>query len=191
MAAEHSTANHLKRAPFVGGEIRPGDTVPVITAHESKYMTWGYPSLVDGRKSHINARSETAAIKTTFSAAMATRRCVIPASCFYEWKALANKKQKEKYEFGLLNDDVMYMAGIYSLDNRFAILTREATSAIANIHNRMPVIIRKDLIDVWLNGALSEVDGITKNAVTDGISIYRVSEAPSSDDKQSEQMSLF
>jgi len=183
-AAERNIANQSKFAPFAGGEVYPSNSVPVITAYESKYMTWGYPSLADGRPPHINARSETAATKNTFKAAMATRRCVIPASCFYEWKALANKRQKEKYEFSMLNDDVMYMAGIYSLDNRFAILTREATPDIAEIHNRMPVVVPKDLIGDWLSGS----DEVLQKAVTD---LKYTPILPPDDDDQPTQMSLF
>jgi putative SOS response-associated peptidase YedK len=45
----------------------------------------------------------------------------------------------------------MYMAGIYSEGGRFAVLTREASPSIIDIHDRMPVILPKSIIDVWLN----------------------------------------
>lgn len=138
---------------FSGGEIFPGSAAPVITPDNSaRFMLWGYPSAVSGRRPHINARSETAATARTFSAAMASRRCLVPASGYYEWKTLGQKK-KVKYEFTLPGRVPIYMAGIYSADERFAILTRDAAPGLTEIHDRMPVILPKERADVWLNGS--------------------------------------
>ena len=81
---------------------------------------------------------------------MASRRCVVPASAYYEWKQLG-KKRKVKYELTLPGRTPLYMAGIYSTDGQFSILTRDAAPAIADIHDRMPVIIPKSLIQSWIN----------------------------------------
>ena len=135
--------------PLKGGEIFPGATVPVITADKTQLMIWGYPGFA-AKRPLINARSETAAVKKTFSAAMAARRCLIPASGYYEWKTLGNKR-KEKYAFRLSDRTIMLMAGIYAPGGRFAILTREAAPAISEIHNRMPVIIPRNLSAAWLS----------------------------------------
>jgi len=137
----------------ITGEIFPGDTVPVITAdNEARSMTWGFPNAY-GKRPHINARSESAATSKTFGEAMASRRCLVPASGYYEWKTLDNK-HKEKYEITLPDCAPLYMAGIYSTDGRFAILTRDAAPGISAIHDRMPVIFSKVLADEWLRGAL-------------------------------------
>ena len=69
-----------------GGEIRPGDTVPVLANSPSLQpgayaMHWGY-TLPDGRLL-FNARSETAAEKAIFKDGMAQRRCLIPATCYF------------------------------------------------------------------------------------------------------------
>ena len=81
------------------------------------------------------------------------------------------------------------MAGIYSLDYRFAILTREATPPIAEIHNRMPVIIPENLTKEWLEGS----NDVLQKAITDLIfTPIDIPAAPiSNDDEQPIQMSLF
>jgi putative SOS response-associated peptidase YedK len=148
-AAERSAAGYSAPVPFNSGEIFPGAAAPVITAErEVKFMTWGFPDWT-GKRPHINARSETAAAARTFREAMAVRRCIIPASSYYEWKSI-DKKQKEKYEFRLPDRSPLYMAGIYSPDGRFAVLTREAAPELSEIHDRMPVILLKERTTAWL-----------------------------------------
>ena len=135
----------------ITGEIFPGDTVPVITGDDGvRAMMWGFPNAY-GQRSHINARSESAATSKTFGEAMASRRCLVPASGYYEWKTL-DTKRKEKYEFTLPDRAPLYMAGIYSPDGRFAILTRDAAPEIATVHDRIPVIFSKSLGEAWLLG---------------------------------------
>jgi len=134
---------------FSGGEIFPTNTAPVVTVDGLRFMTWGFPSILDNQYPHINARSETAATSKTFGEAIATRRCIIPASAYYEWKH-TGKKRKEKYEFTLPGRGPLYMAGIYTADGQFAILTRDAAPAMTEIHDRMPAIIPKSLIKAWL-----------------------------------------
>ena len=74
------------------GEIFPSDTVPVQTAPEIYLpMSWGFTSF--NRRLVINARSETALEKPMFKEAMLERRCLIPASGYYEWEAIDGKKQ--------------------------------------------------------------------------------------------------
>lgn len=80
-----------------GGEIRPSDTVPVLANSPSLQpgayaMHWGY-TLSDG-KLLFNARSETAAEKAIFKDGMAQRRCMIPATCYFEWEHRGKEKIK-------------------------------------------------------------------------------------------------
>jgi len=131
-------------------EVFPGTYAPVIDANlEPQFMFWGFPHIMNGKPPLINARSETAAEKKTFSSAMASRRCLVPASAFYEWKS-TGQKQKDRYEFRLPERESMYMAGIYTEDGKFAILTRAASPSVVNIHDRMPVIIPSNYNDAWL-----------------------------------------
>ncbi|MDR0491515.1 MAG: SOS response-associated peptidase [Oscillospiraceae bacterium] len=166
---------------FRGGEIFPGSVVPVIAGNnEVRFMTWGFPGIIVNQPPHINARSETAAASRTFGEAMASRRCLVPASGYYEWKT-RDKKHKVKYKF-TLPSGTMYMAGVYSADGRFAILTRSAAPDIVEFHDRMPVILPKSLLGVWLR----ESPHVLKEAITD----LKFAQAEAND-KQPEQMSLF
>jgi len=132
------------------GEIFPMDIVPVQTGlNQYQAMKWGFIGF-DGRPI-INARSETALAKLMFKESMLERRCLIPASGYYEWQKSESKK---KYRF-YLPDSPMYFAGCYrqeknSLLANFVILTRQTARGIKEIHNRMPVIIPNNHIETWL-----------------------------------------
>ena len=144
------------------GEVRPGDTVPVLanspTLQPGAYaMRWGY-TLPDG-KLLFNARSETAADKALFQDGMAQRRCLIPATCYFEWEHRG--KEKIKYAIAPEGSQMLYLAGIYRKEgNRAActILTREPAESIAFIHNRMPVILPAEAVRDWLNIRYDAVD---------------------------------
>lgn len=133
------------------GEIFPSDKVPVQTEPGSfQPMQWGFKGY--DKRPLINARSETALEKPLFRDAMRYRRCLIPASGYYEWQSLG--KQKIRYEF-FLPQGSLFMAGCYRLEKDnplpvFVILTRQATPAFAAIHDRMPVIIPSGLKEAWL-----------------------------------------
>jgi len=166
---------------FRSGEIFPGSIAPVIDAfHEARFMLWGFPSPIAGKPPLINARSESATEKRTFRDSMESRRCLVPASGYYEWKAVG-KKQKEKYEFTLPDGTSMYMAGIYTKDDKFAILTRAASPSVIDVHDRMPVILSKSFGEVWL----SESPDVINEALTEVYSRH----IPRRDRQQ--QMSLF
>ena len=113
-------------------------------------MHWGY-TLPDG-KLLFNARSETAAEKAIFKDGMAQRRCLIPATCYFEWEHRG--KDKIKYAIAPENNDMIYLAGIYRKEGNhasFTILTCEPAESIAFIHNRMPVILPVEAVGDWLN----------------------------------------
>ena len=104
-------------------------------------MRWGY-TMPDG-KPMFNARSETAAIKPLFSDGMKQRRCIIPATLYFEWEKRG--AQKIKHAIFPTGCDMIYMAGIYRIEGN------HAACSIAHIHNRMPVILPKDAVPDWLN----------------------------------------
>lgn len=127
------------------GEIRPASMAPVLLDGGPELMRWGYPvahSLV------INARAETADEKPLFRESVAMRRCVIPSTGFYEWD-----REKRKHLFRLPGEQVLYMAGLYERregERRYCILTTAANGSMAPIHDRMPLVLRREQLDPWL-----------------------------------------
>ncbi|MGA7828089.1 MAG: SOS response-associated peptidase, partial [Geobacteraceae bacterium] len=105
----------------------------------------------------INARSETVDEKPTFRQAFRHRRCIIPASGFFEWKK--DDTSKQPYHIRLKSRQILGLAGIWErwISNKgesmetCAILTVSSNSLIRTIHDRMPVIIRPEDYSCWLN----------------------------------------
>lgn len=137
------------------GDVNPGDVAAVIASNrklepQAFGMKWGY-KLPDG-KLVFNARIETAAQKAMFADGMRQRRCLIPADCYYEWQKVGQGKQK--YQIAPTDANGFFLAGIYRIEQGrpvFSILTKDPVESIAFIHNRMPVILPKEIILDWLN----------------------------------------
>ena len=137
------------------GEIRPTDTIVTIANGQSMQqgvfaMRWGY-TMPDG-KPMFNARSETAATKPMFADGMKQRRCIIPATLYFEWEK--HGTQKIKHAIFPTGSDMIYMAGVYRIEDKRAacsILTRTPADCIAHIHDRMPVILPREAVPDWLN----------------------------------------
>jgi putative SOS response-associated peptidase YedK len=95
----------------------------------------------------INARSETVLSKPAFREAFATRRCLIPADGFYEWKRLGSLKQP--FHFGMKDDSLFAFAGLWdrwsspdaTVVESCTILTTTANELVRDVHDRMPVIL--------------------------------------------------
>ena len=136
------------------GEIFPTDIVPAITAGGTpRLMQWGFARYNGGGKV-INARSETAAEKKMFARSLRERRCLLPASYYYEWQRNGGAK-KQKFAISLPESGTLYMAGVYREEKGitlpvFVILTRAAAPSVSCIHDRMPVILPKSVQTLWL-----------------------------------------
>lgn len=139
------------------GEVFPSSTVAAVANDKSGAprpfpMKWGYER--GGGSLLINARSETAAQKPMFRESMRLRRCLIPATNYFEWQKLDGGKKK--YAIRPDGAKVLYMAGLYRLEKdapraSCVILTREASKSVAHIHNRMPVILPRERLAEWLS----------------------------------------
>ena len=131
------------------GEIRPTHRAPVLTEAGGvivpRLMKWGYllpHTLV------INARAETAAEKPLFRESVASRRCLVPATGFYEWDS-----QKRKYLFTLPREGALYMAGLYDRrgnEDCYCILTTSPNASMRPVHDRMPLILTGEQRHRWL-----------------------------------------
>jgi len=152
------------------GEIAPSDTAPVLANNRSLVITpfamkWGYT--MSNGKLVFNARSETAAEKPLFRDGMTQRRCLVPAAHYFEWE----KRGREKIKYAIKPSDVsvLYMAGIYRIESGvpvFSILTREPATNISFIHDRMPVILPRELMTDWLNPQY-KADEVLRSATLD------------------------
>lgn len=137
------------QSAWVPGEIAPSERAPVLMPEEGeiapRLMRWGYrlaSTLV------INARAESAMEKPLFRESMKDRRCLIPATGFFEWS-----RDKHKYLFQLPDEPLLYMAGLFDRrggEDCYCILTTKANESMGQIHDRMPLIISKDQVSGWL-----------------------------------------
>lgn len=145
--------------------IAPTQLIPVVVFDnfnrpELVFMRWGFvPSWQKEQNGtgYINARLETIADKPTFKQAFAKQRCLIPASGFYEWQLIHKKKQP--FFIYLKYEPLFAMAGIWSKPSAHdvfptcAILTQgsQPETKMAEIHERMPVIVPPSGYATWLN----------------------------------------
>lgn len=158
--AEAQRRADTMQVPLVAfGEVRPTNVVSVIAPNAKNRqpdafpMKWGFIHPTRGMLV-FNTRSETAAQKALFATSIDDRRCLIPATGYYEWKKESNGK-KTKYEIRP-KDVPLYMAGLYIRPSpkylpSFSILTMDAADSIKGIHARMPVMIPYSKISDWLS----------------------------------------
>lgn len=125
------------------------------------YLRWGLipPWAKDASVGNhmINARSETVAEKPAFRHAFRSRRCLVPASGFYEWKAEGGRKQPLYVH--MKDGSPMIFAALWeswkspegAILESFTILTTASNSLIQPLHDRMPVILSRHDWDLWLS----------------------------------------
>lgn len=121
---------------FPKGDVYPSQTFPVLTNYNSFIpLKWGL-NIKNMNKALINARFESLFSKPIYKT-MLSSRCLIIASSFYEW----DDKTKVKYKISGRSPFIT-LGGICS-DESFLIITKEANGSLKNIHNRMPLIIKR------------------------------------------------
>ena len=164
---ERKQGNSEAHAAMKLGEIYPTNIVPAISEKGAELMKWGYA----GYKNRvINARSETAFEKPMFRKSLLEKRCLIPASRYYEWRRTeSGAKSKQKFALFRLGQP-LYMAGVWRQEQGeelpvFVILTREAAPGVAQIHNRMPVILPEETQEAWVHG--EDAEALMKHAAED------------------------
>lgn len=167
--------------------IAPSQLAPVIVARAERTLEplrfglvppWA-ASIAEGNK-RINARVERVATAPSFRDAFRSRRCVVPATGFFEWRALPGRGGKQPYWLRSDDEPVMALAGVYStwvspegeaIDS-FAIVTTDAAGVVRELHDRMPLSLHGHDIDRWLGrdvlppNALGEL--VMRSAAHDG-----------------------
>lgn len=141
----------------------PSDPLPLILNTDKGHIVlarWGFtPEWAKDKKMTpmINARAESVADKPFFRDAFRARRCLVLADGFYEWKRAPSGRQP--YRITLKDEAPFAFAGLWSLFPgaagepvpSFAIVTTNANERLAEIHNRMPVILPREHEEGWLD----------------------------------------
>ena len=149
--------------------VAPSTAVPVVregkTGRVLEPMTWGlvpgWSKDLSGVKP-INARAETVFEKPMFRTGIRRRRCLIPADGFYEWRAGGARKQP--YWIGMADASLFAFGGIWEYWAKeglepvvsCAIVVTHANEMVANIHDRMPVIVAPEDYARWLDPVITE-----------------------------------
>jgi putative SOS response-associated peptidase YedK len=111
--------------------------------------------------------------KTNLQRSLEKRRCIIPASWYFEWEHLISnsgqKKTGDKYMIQPNGSSMTWLAGLYRIEDSlpvFTVLTREPTDELRRIHDRMPLIFPKERIDEWIDPR-SNPEELLRYAMTD------------------------
>jgi len=195
----------IKVEEYKTGEIFPSTSAPIIFDSGQRtiaHAKWGFPfNFKKGLV--INARSESIMNKPMFKDSFYTARCIVPANLYYEWKD-EGKSRKIRYGIGVKDQSLISLGGIFklSMDDShsikqltFVIITTEAEEGIKNIHSRMPLIIRDNDIDAWLDkdADIKHVQRILKSKVNGEFFINRIDDNNSrgTDDEGYQQLKMF
>lgn len=159
----------LNAAPLARYNVAPATDQLVIVAEAGRRVArWHHWGLIPhwakdksmGYRT-INARGESVASKPAFRAALRQRRCLVPATGFYEWKVEGGGKQP--YLIRLKCGALFAFAGLWESwtgpegeVRSFAIITTEPNALMARIHERMPAIIPRAQYTCWLDPALQD-----------------------------------
>ena len=159
----------MNRSPLAGrlfpreslrtsGEIRPSDVAPVLAPDRAGRravfpMKWGFR----GKTLVVNARTETAAERPLFRESWQSRRCAVPASCYFEWEhpAAPDGRRKTGAKYRLQDPDapLTWLCGLYRMEEGipcFVVLTRAPGEPIRFIHDRMPLILPESAVEDWI-----------------------------------------
>ena len=146
--------------------VAPTQPVPVVIKEAGKVlvqnMVWGLvPYWAKDRKigaRSINARAETVAEKPTFREPFKRRRCLVPASGFYEWKKGPGTSRTPYYFVAADVERPLVFAGLWDewkggdeSVRSFTIITISADQQMAAFHDRMPVMLAPEQWDPWLS----------------------------------------
>jgi putative SOS response-associated peptidase YedK len=134
----------------------------------------------------INARAETLNEKPMFRGLTPAKRCIVPASGFFEWQRVDGRKQP----YYLTSDDgeLWGLAGLYDLTHdeendaagSFTIITTGANPLVAPLHERMPVILRREDEEEWVSRDVNDplqVERLLRPYPAEEMRVYRVGAA--------------
>lgn len=144
--------------------------------------------------STINARIETVASKPAFRSAWRSRRCLVPASGYYEWPG--EGKAKQPYYIRDSRSPILMFAGIWERwspagaepVDTYSIITMDAAGPIAQLHDRMPLMLPPELLKPWLDATANEAMNIAQAAPLPDLHWHAVGKAVGNVRNQGEQL---
>ena len=148
------------------GEMRPTDVIAVLAPNKDGKMAvfpmlWGFSHEATDAPI-VNCRLETASQKEMWKDSWFRRRCVIPCSWYFEWEHFRSpdgKRSKvgDKYLIQPKDSHSTILAGLYRFEEHnglqvpvFSVLTRDAIGELRGIHDRMPLILRREDVESWI-----------------------------------------
>ena len=154
--------------------VAPGDDVLAVVPEGGRLLRWGF--LKDSAYTTINARAESLAQRSTWRGALADGRCLIVADGFYEWQ---RRGDGPKQPFWITRADraPFAFAGLASPWGTCAIVTTTATPLLADLHDRMPVMLDADREARWLDPATAPTAALALLEPFDGIDAVPVGPA--------------
>jgi putative SOS response-associated peptidase YedK len=183
--------------------IAPTQLAPVVALADDKAqvkeLRWGLiPSWAKDPKigaRAINARAETVAEKPMFRAAFKKRRCLVPASGYFEWRMEGGSKQP--YFIRDPGGQLMMFAGLWEAwraseadewSRTYTIVTGEPGRVSGDIHDRQPVILPPDLLDAWLTVSPEDALALLKVLPEAELTYHPVSKAVGSPRNKGEEL---
>jgi putative SOS response-associated peptidase YedK len=178
--------------------IAPGQDVAVVVRHSPNrlvLMRWGLiPRWAKDEKigyKTINARAETLTERPAYRNLIRSKRCLVPASGFYEWQDTGKKGGKQPYYIHAADNAYLAFAGLYdfwkdatgqTIDS-CTIITTAATGPVQSIHTRMPVILTPTAEALWLDPKITDAKTLLpllQAVETIPLALYKVSKAVNS-----------
>jgi len=191
----HSSPEEVARA--LGAELSPSaasftpryniaPTTSVLMALEKgdhrvvQLARWGFYAPWKPELPLFNARSETAPTKSSFALAFSHRRAVVPADGFYEWRREKGKRPEPHY-FTRSDGKPLFFGALWAPydpgeegDLATTILTTPASTDMAEIHDRMPVILEPDAVAIWLESDDGEAHRALCAPASSGTLVHRI-----------------
>jgi|YelNatPaOPRAMG01_1025707.scaffolds.fasta_scaffold08951_3 putative SOS response-associated peptidase YedK len=177
--SERFNISRIIKFPVTGDFIVPSQDAAIVYTLEngqrvldvSKFgLVTQWMQSKPGFKPLINARAETIDTRPAFRDSFINKRCLIPATGFFEWKEV--NKAKLPYYFTVKGTDLFSFAGIWEASdssNRsgfstFAIITVPANELVSQVHPRMPVILTPETENLWLgnDAKVTELKGLLR-----------------------------
>ena len=184
--------------------ICPTTTIDAVVNHELVPMRWGLipawwsKPLKEMRLATFNARAETVAEKPMFRDSFKKRRCLIPASGYYEW--LDTPSGKQPYYFTRRDGQIITIAGLWSkwtdkstgtdLHSCTMVITKPNKLA-AEVHDRMPIILEAKDFEQWERGDVKDAAALMKPAPEDVLQKWPVSKRVNSSRTSDEDATLI